>query len=95
MLFEIRIRGLISRMKVKILFFSLLSEIVGKDEIDFSLKSEPCTVESILDQIYIEWPLLKDWDACMLISVDLDYVGRDVKVVDGQVIALMPPLQGG
>ena len=82
-------------MKVKILFFSLLSEIVGKDEIDFSVKSESCTVESILDQIYNEWPLLKDWDASMLISVDLDYVGRDAKVVDGQVIALMPPLQGG
>ena len=82
-------------MKVKILFFSLLSEIVGKDEIDFSVKSESCTVKSILDQIYIEWPLLKDWDASMLISVDLDYVGRDAKVVDGQVIALMPPLQGG
>ena len=81
-------------MKVKILFFSLLSEIVGKDEIDFSVKSESCTVESILDQIYIEWPLLKDWDASMLISVDLDYVGRDVKVVDCLLYTSPSPRDG-
>ena len=82
-------------MTVKILFFSLLREIVGKEEAELQVNYEPCTVGSILNQVYIQWPSLKDWDSSILISLDLDYVNREVKVVDGQVIALMPPLQGG
>tara|TARA_B100001769_G_C21856063_1_gene463855 strand:- start:340 stop:588 length:249 start_codon:yes stop_codon:yes gene_type:complete len=82
-------------MTVKILFFSLLREIVGKEEAELQVHFEPCTVGSILNQVYIQWPPLKDWDSSILISLDLDYVNREVEVVDGQVIALMPPLQGG
>ena len=82
-------------MTVKILFFSLLREIVGKEEVELRLNFEPCTVGSILNQVYTQWPSLKDWDSSILISLDLDYVNREVEVVDGQVIALMPPLQGG
>ena len=82
-------------MTVKILFFSLLREIVGKEEVELKVNFEPCTVGSILNQVYIQWPSLKDWDSSILISLDLDYVNREVEVVDGQVIALMPPLQGG
>ena len=82
-------------MTVKILFFSLLREIVGKEEVELKVNFEPCTVGSILDQVYTQWPSLKDWDSSILISLDLDYVNREVEVVDGQVIALMPPLQGG
>ena len=82
-------------MTVKILFFSLLREIVGKEESELQVNFEPCTVGSILNQVYIQWPPLKDWDSSILISLDLDYVNREVEVVDGQVIALMPPLQGG
>ena len=82
-------------MTVKILFFSLLREIVGKEEAELQVSFEPCTVGSILNQVYTQWPSLKDWDSSILISLDLDYVNREVEVVDGQVIALMPPLQGG
>lgn len=82
-------------MTVKILFFSLLREIVGKEEVELKVNFEPCSVGSILNQVYSQWPSLKDWDSSILISLDLDYVNREVEVVDGQVIALMPPLQGG
>lgn len=82
-------------MTVKILFFSLLREIVGKEEAELQVNFESSTVGSILNQVYIQWPPLKDWDSSILISLDLDYVNREVEVADGQVIALMPPLQGG
>ena len=76
-------------MTVKILFFSLLREIVGKEEVELQVDYEPCTVGSILNQVYIQWPSLKDWDSSILISLDLDYVNREVKVVDGQVLSLI------
>ena len=72
-----------------------MREIVGKEEVELQVSFEPCTVGSILNQVYTQWPSLKDWDSSILISLDLDYVNREVEVVDGQVIALMPPLQGG
>ena len=49
----------------------------------------------ILDQIYLEWPELKEWDTKMLVALDLNYVERSTEVVEGQKLALMPPLQGG
>ena len=49
----------------------------------------------ILDQIYLEWPELKEWDTKMLVALDLNYVERSTEVVEGQTLALMPPLQGG
>ena len=39
-------------MTVKILFFSLLREIVGKEEVELQVNFEPCTVGSILNQVY-------------------------------------------
>lgn len=82
-------------MTVRILFFSLLEDIVGKRECDFNLSDGEYTVKLILDQIYLEWPELKEWDTKMLVALDLNYVDTATEVVDGQTLALMPPLQGG
>ena len=82
-------------MTVRILFFSLLEDIVGKRECDFNLPDGKCTVKLILDQIYLEWPELKEWDTKMLVALDLNYVDTATEVVEGQTLALMPPLQGG
>lgn len=82
-------------MIVRILFFSLLEDIVGKKECDFNLPDRKYTVKLILDQIYLEWPELKEWDTKMLVALDLNYVDTATEVVEGQTLALMPPLQGG
>ena len=82
-------------MTVRILFFSLLEDIVGKRESDFILPDRKYTVKLILDQIYLEWPELKEWDTKMLVALDLNYVDAATEVVEGQTLALMPPLQGG
>ena len=82
-------------MTVRILFFSLLEQTVGKKECVFNLPDGKYTVKLILDQIYLEWPELKEWDTKMLVALDLNYVERSTEVVEGQTLALMPPLQGG
>ena len=82
-------------MTVRILFFSLLEDIVGKRECDFNLPDGKYTVRLMLDQVYLEWPELKEWDTIMLVALDLNYVDTATEVVEGQTLALMPPLQGG
>ena len=47
------------------------------------------------DALYAEWPGLREWDSRIRVAVDLEYVGRDHPVQEGQEIAVMPPVQGG
>ena len=53
------------------------------------------TVSALLDQLYQKYPGLQEWDAKILVALDLDYVERDAIAVAGQELAVMPPVQGG
>jgi molybdopterin synthase catalytic subunit len=82
-------------MTAKILFFSLLRDLVGSDQIDWEVPADGTTVAVLLDQLYAKWPNLREWDSKILVAVDLDYVDREARVAAGQEIAIMPPVQGG
>ncbi len=83
-------------MKLQVLFFSVLRDIVGEDRLQIEMPtSEGVTVASLLDQLYLDYPKLRDWDSSLLISADLDYVDRDAELTENQEVAIMPPVQGG
>ncbi len=79
---------------MRILFFSVLKDIVGADSIERDLPSE-LPVSELLEGLYEEWPALRDWDGKLLLAADHDFVDRDAVVRDTQEIAIMPPVQGG
>lgn len=81
-------------MKLRVLFFSVLRDLTGHDEV--ALDSEGCTtVNDLLVMLFAKWPKLAEWDASLLIAVDQTYVKRDTPLHDGAEIAIMPPVQGG
>lgn len=82
-------------MAIRVLFFSLLRDVVGGDEIDWEVPEGGLGVADLLEQLYTKWPDLRAWDAKILVAIDLDYVGRDALVEAGQEVAVMPPVQGG
>ena len=82
-------------MPAKILFFSLLRDVVSADEIEWELPVEGVSVGELLGQLYAKWPSLREWDTKILVALDLDYVERDAVVRPGQEVAVMPPVQGG
>lgn len=82
-------------MTVKVLVFSLLQDIVGGDELSLELPGDEIMVADFLAHLYQAHPGLKKWDRSLLVSADLDYVGRDDVLRSGQEVALMPPVQGG
>ena len=82
-------------MTLRILFFSVLRDIVGAEEIAFEVPDEVQDVRGMLETLYERWPGLRDWDSRVRVAVDLEYVGRDHPVAGGQEIAVMPPVQGG
>lgn len=81
-------------MNVRLLFFSLLRDITGLDEMAWTC-SPDSQVRDLLEPIYQRWPLLRAWDSSLLIAVDQTYVKRDAPLHEGCEVAIMPPVQGG
>lgn len=81
-------------MKLRVLFFSVLRDITGTDEITIELPASSTMVD-LVAQIEGRWPKLRDWTSSMLLALDQTYVKRDAVLHDGAEVALMPPVQGG
>jgi molybdopterin converting factor small subunit len=81
-------------MKLRVLFFSILRDITGCEEVEWSLPA-PATVDDLLNGLYQQWPALQAWEGSLLIGVDLAYVKRNEPLHEGAEVALMPPVQGG
>lgn len=81
-------------MKLRVLFFSVLRDITGTDEIVLELPAGS-TMSDLIHQIEARWPKLRDWQNSLLLALDQTYVKRDALLHDGGEVALMPPVQGG
>ena len=81
-------------MKLRILFFSILRDLTGTDEMDFTV-APGSVVRDLLAQLFERWPELAKWESSLLIAVDQSYVKRDEALHEGAEVAIMPPVQGG
>ena len=81
-------------MKLRVLFFSVLRDITGTDEIVLELPAGS-TMSDLIHQIEARWPKLRDWQNSLLLALDQTYVKRDAVLHDGAEVAVMPPVQGG
>jgi molybdopterin converting factor subunit 1 len=81
-------------MKLHVLFFSVLRDLTGHDEIVIECE-DVHTVGELLTLLFARWPRLAEWDASLLVAVDQDYVKRDAALRNGAEVAIMPPVQGG
>jgi molybdopterin synthase catalytic subunit len=53
------------------------------------------TVSDALAQLHARFPRLKEADKSTLIAIGIEFASRTTKLRDGDVLSLMPPLQGG
>ncbi|HUI05570.1 MAG TPA: molybdenum cofactor biosynthesis protein MoaE [Verrucomicrobiae bacterium] len=81
-------------MKITIHFFSFLRPIVGRNELPLELP-ENATVADALTQLHSKFPRLKEAEKTTLLAVGVEFASRTSKLRDGDVLSLMPPLQGG
>jgi molybdopterin converting factor subunit 1 len=81
-------------MTVRVLFFSMLRDITGAEEVLLETSSQ-ATVADLLAECFTRWPKLRDWDASLLIAVDQSYAKRNAPLHEGAEVAIMPPVQGG
>ena len=81
-------------MTVRAEFYSRLREIVGAPAVDIQLP-DAATVHELVEKLCIDYPRLRDFQNSMLFGIGLEFVRPDHLLRSGDVIAIMPPVQGG
>ena len=77
-------------MKVKILFFGILSETAGKQEMILNDISDSKSLQEHLTSLI---PGLKDYTFRM--AINRKFIDSNHTLKDGDVVAMMPPFAGG
>ena len=81
-------------MKVRVLFFGLLTDIAGSGPHTVSL-APGATVQTLLEELFRLWPGLQPHAATLLTAVNRTYA-RPAEVIPADAeVAIMPPVQGG
>jgi len=80
---------------IRVLFFSVLRDLTGSDQIDVPLAQEGGTVADVIQWIYKQHPSVEEWDSKLLIAVNGEFAERSDCLNEGDELALMPPVQGG
>jgi MoaD family protein len=81
-------------MKVRVLFYAQLRDLVGMRHLDIEL-ADGATVRDLLDQMYAQQPKLRSHDNSILIGVGVEFVDRNYRLTPGEEVSVMPPVQGG
>ena len=81
-------------IKVSAELYSSLKEIVDASVIELSLP-ENATVANLFEQLKKRYPELGDFDKSVLFGMGVEFVDRNHEIKDGDIIAIMPPVQGG
>jgi len=81
-------------MKVTIQFFSFLRQLVGCNELQIDLPAH-ASVADLLAELHCRFPRLREAERTTLVAVGVEFAKRDDRLKDGDVVSLMPPLQGG
>ncbi len=77
-------------MQVKVIFFGVLSDVVGKDSLTIQDTDNMTDLKNKLISIY---PGLKDYT--YRTAVNQQMVEGDHRFVDNDTVAIMPPFAGG
>jgi len=79
-------------MKIEILLFGVLSDIVSKEAICLDIE-EGTTVAMVLKTIYGQFPQLCDYE--FRVAVNQTLISDETTVKNGDKMALLPPFAGG
>ena len=81
-------------MQVRVLFFGMLKEMVGRQQDTIHLPDQS-TLGDLLTHYEKTFPSLKNILASLAMSVNEEYAGPDVRLKNGDEVALLPPVSGG
>jgi len=77
-------------MKVKILFFGILQEATGKQEMTINDINNSETLQNHLTSLI---PGLKDYT--FRLAINQEFIDSNCTLKEGDIVAVMPPFAGG
>ena len=81
-------------MNVRVQFYAQLRDLVGASELNVDLPDK-ATVGDLLAKIYEQTPVLRSRDKSILTGSGVEFVDRNYQLKPGDVVSIMPPVQGG
>ena len=81
-------------MRVTTLFFASTRDAVGQRQLALDLP-EGATVEALLQGLVSDYPALAPRCPTLMVAVNSEYAGRDLRLHEGDEVALIPPVSGG
>ncbi len=81
-------------MKVIVRYFAIYREAAGESQVEMEVE-EGSTLGSLLEDIFKKHPKLERWSQSIVCSVNRKYADDDTVLVDGDEVALLPPVSGG
>ena len=81
-------------MRVKVLFFGMLKDIVGRAE-DHIEVADDARVESVFTRYARDFPRLTDLESSIVLACNHEFCDRSAAVREGDEIAFLPPVSGG
>jgi molybdopterin synthase catalytic subunit len=81
-------------VRVKVLFFGMLKDIVGRSQEDLEL-SEGAPIQSVFDHYADRFPRLRDMSRSIVLARNQQFSERSTPIGDGDEVAFLPPVSGG
>ena len=83
-----------TKVRVKVLFFGMLRDIVGRSEEHIELADGAC-LNAVFDRYARQFPLLGELQSSVVLACNQQFCERSESVHDGDEIAFLPPVSGG
>ena len=81
-------------MKIVVKYFALFRDIAGTDQ-DTVVIAEGLSVSELLETIRMKYPDMEKTKRDVLVSVNRNFATHEVKLKDGDEVAIFPPVSGG
>jgi MoaD family protein len=81
-------------MKIVVKYFALFRDITGTDQ-DTVVIAEGLSVSELLETIRMKYPDMEKTKRDVLVSVNRNFATHEVKLKDGDEVAIFPPVSGG
>ena len=86
--------GILSTMRVQVLFFGQLKDLTGRSSETLPL-GDRATLADVLQHYSKEFPAIQKLSPSLALSINREYASKDAPLSDGDEIALLPPVSGG